>query len=101
MTYPLPLTHQPPPLTKSFTNSAVTMPLTSTTPMGTPLSTPMATPMTTPRRPESSLAEAAKPDEALTKAERNLMLRQTFRNPSPPRPKAAPLVGVGGDEKSA
>ena len=79
----LPSTHQPPPLTKSFTNSAVTMPLTSTTPMvtpiatpmGTPLSTPMATPMTTPRRPESSLAEAAKPDEALTKAERNLMLR--------------------------
>ena len=27
--------------------------------------------------------------------------RQTFRNPSPPRPKAAPLVGVGGDEKNA
>merc|ERR1719383_1228947 len=63
------------------------------TPLGTPLSTPKATPMTTPRRPEGNGGGdgpvKSHEDPTLSKAERNLLLRQTFRNPSPPRPSGA------------
>merc|ERR1719383_1098206 len=63
------------------------------TPLGTPLSTPKATPMTTPRRPEGNGGGEgpgkSHEDPTLSKAERNLLLRQTFRNPSPPRPSGA------------
>jgi len=82
LTYPL--SHPPPATPKSFSSTV------SSTPLATPLGTPLSTPLTTPRRPESSQADPAKSDDGLSKAERSVMLRQTFRNPSPPRLSGVP-----------